>query len=437
MEFLTILLFSLVLLLCVSAGVSIVYALAIGYVIFFLYARMKKYRPKDIFKMSFSGIKTVKNILLIFALIGMLTALWRAAGTIPVIVCMASVVIQPSIVILITFLLNCLVSFLTGTAFGTAATMGVICMTMARAMGVDPMLTGGAILSGVFFGDRCSPVSTSALLVAEVTGTDLFQNIGKMVKTAFIPFLLTSLIYLGFGVLLPYSCEETIDIWPLFSGSFRLGWIALLPALLILILSLMHVHVKWAMMASILCAFLLCAAYQNVPLSEIFILLINGYHSSDPELSAMLDGGGILSMVRTAAIICISSSYAGIFQETGLLNRLKDRITAFGRKTTPYGAVLCTSVVASMIACNQTLAIMLTNQLCDTVQPDNQERAIDLENTAVVIAPLVPWSIASAVPLASVAAPTAGILAACYLYLLPMWQLFVHLFWRKNKSASV
>ena len=48
--------------------------------------------------------------------------------------------------------------------------------------------------------------------------------------------------------------------------------------------------------------------------------------------------------------------------------------------------------------------------------------ASHLENTAVVIAPLIPWSIAGAVPLATVGAPTACILTACYLYLLPVWN---------------
>lgn len=83
---------------------------------------------------------------------------------------------------LASFLLCSLVSFLTGTAFGTAATMGVICMTMAKSMNVSDVLAGGAILAGIYFGDRCSPVSTSALLVSELTKTDLYENLKGMAK---------------------------------------------------------------------------------------------------------------------------------------------------------------------------------------------------------------------------------------------------------------
>ncbi|MCI7320572.1 MAG: hypothetical protein MR540_02910 [Clostridiales bacterium] len=92
------------------------------------------------------------------------------------------------------------------------------------------------------------------------------------------------------------------------------------------------------------------------------------------------------------------------------------RCTGCGRRRiTPFGAMLCTAVAASMIACNQTLSILLTHQLCADTEPDGPSCAIDLENSVVVLAPLVPWSIAGAVPLASAGAPEQSLLAACYL----------------------
>lgn len=128
-------------------------------------------------------------------------------------------------------------------------------------------------------------------------------------------------------------------------------------------------------------------------------------------------------MVRPAAIVMLSSSYAGMFEGTGLLNPIQQRIEAMSRRCTSFGSTLLVSVLTSMVACNQTLSVMLTSQLCRGTQPDAKRFAIDLENTAIVVAPLVPWSIAGAVPLAAVGAPSAGILAACYLYLVPLWNL--------------
>ena len=156
-------------------------------------------------------------------------------------------------------------------------------------------------------------------------------------------------------------------------------------------------------------------------------LLINVYHAPDPSLSSMIDGGGIMSMVRVALIITISSSYSGIFEETGLLNGLKSKMGTLSRRFSVFGTILGTAAAAGMVACNQTLATMLVDQICKELEPDAQKFAIDMENSVIVVAPLVPWSIAGAVPLASVSAPLTSIVAAVFLYLLPLWYFGVRL----------
>jgi len=70
---------------------------------------------------------------------------------------------------------------------------------------------------------------------------------------------------------------------------------------------------------------------------------------------------------------------------------------------------------------------MLTHQLCRETEQDPEKMALYLEDTAVVLAPLVPWSIACAVPLTAVGAPAESVLAACFLYLLPIWHLGIAL----------
>ena len=411
----------------IMAGIPILAALAIGYLIFFAYSLNCGYSAKDIFAMSWKGIKTAKNILLTFLFIGMLTALWRAAGTIPAIVSYCAGLMNPAVMILMAFLLNCLVSVLTGTAFGTAATMGVICMTMAKAVGCNEILAGGAILSGVFFGDRCSPVSTSALLVAELTHTNIFDNIRLMVKTTILPLILTCVFYGVCGIVFPAAGSGNLSLAESFSSVFRLGLIPILPAVVIMVLSLFRVQVRKAMLASIVTALGVCLFWQHTDPSLIVGILVGGYKSPDPAISSMIDGGGIMSMVRVALIITISSSYSGIFEETGLLNGLKSKMGTVSRKITPFGTILMTSVAAGMVACNQPLATMLVDQICKELEPDPQKFAIDMENSVIVVAPLVPWSIAGAVPLASVSAPLTSIAAAVFLYLLPLWHFGVRL----------
>lgn len=422
MEVLTIGIFCALLIICIITGKSILYALLAGLIIFSLYGKKQGYSWRQISRMALQGVWKVKNILLTFILIGMLTALWRQAGTIPAIICYTVRLIKPSTFLLMTFLLNCLISVLTGTALGTAATIGVVCATMASALGIPSWMTGGAILSGVYFGDRCSPVSTSALLVAELTETGIYTNIKNMIKSALAPFTITCILYLTVSIQL-HGKTEMPDLGHAFGSEFRLSWIALLPAAVILLLSVVQAGVKIAMIASIVTAIPVCIGLQNMAFTELPELLLNGFHSTDVTVAAMLNGGGITSMLKVGAIVCISSSYSGIFQATGILNGFQKMVCLLANRTKPYFAVLVTSILTSVMACNQTLAIMLTGQLCSRTEPDKLRFANNLEDSAVIIAPLVPWSIACAVPLTAAGAPGYSVLFAVFLYLLPLCDL--------------
>ncbi len=431
MEILFILLFVAVLLGFVIADISIVYALLIGYAIFFVYALKKGFGALDVLKMSASGILSAKNIIINFLLIGMLTALWRASGTIPSIVCYAVKIMHPSIIVVISFLLTCLVSFLTGTAFGTSATMGAICMTIALTLGVEPMIMGGAIISGAYFGDRCSPVSTSALLIAELTKTNLYDNIKKMLSSAVVPFAASCAFFTILGFAFSPENAQIMDVNSLFSNEFKLGLVPLIPAVLILILSFARLNVKITMLASILASAIICILYQNASPLDVLAYSFSGYEATNTAVAKMINGGGIVSMLRVGAIVCISSSYSGIFQKTPLLNSVKSVIVKSSQKISTYAVTLITSLVAASIACNQTLTIMLTDQLCNDMESDKKRVAIFLENSAVVVSSLFPWSIACRVPLDSVGAPNSSLIFAAFLILLPVWSLFI---WRKKSN---
>ena len=422
MEYLVLGLFCGALVLGIVLDISMLWALSLGLVLFWSYGRRKGFSWRALAAMTWEGVATVWKILLTFLLIGVMTALWRAAGTVPVIVSAAVGLIRPEIFLLMSFLLNCGLSVLTGTSFGTAATMGVICAAMGTAMGVSPALTGGAILSGVFFGDRCSPVSTSALLTATVTDTNIYENIRAMVHTALVPFLLSCGIYGALGLSLR-SGGPGMDLRAVFAGSFRLHWTALLPAAAILILAAFRVNVRVAMTASILAALPICRFVQGLPWKEILLTALRGFAPADPEAAALVSGGGVLSMLNVSAIVCISSSYSGLFQKTGLLDGCKRGVTRLCGRIGRYPGTLVTSVLAGMVACNQTLAILLTEQLCREEYRDKRDLALDLEDTAAITSPLIPWCIAGAVPLTMVGAPLTALLTAFYLWLIPFWRI--------------
>ena len=166
---------------------------------------------------------------------------------------------------------------------------------------------------------------------------------------------------------------------------------------------------------------------QGAGISDLLKIAVWGYKPEDSQVAALLSGGGIQSMVKVFSIVCLSSCYSGMFNGTGLLEGFRGGLNRLSEKILPFGSILLTSIITVMISCNQALGIMLTHQLCVDTEQDPETLASHLENTVVVVAPLIPWSIAGAVPLASVGAPTACILTACYLYLLPIWNYAVEI----------
>ncbi|MBR4424299.1 MAG: hypothetical protein IKS68_08740, partial [Mailhella sp.] len=135
MDILTLLLFSLILLSCLAMKASVLWALAAGFLIFLAHGRVRGHAWGIMLRMALASAWRVRTILAAFALIGALTALWRASGTIPMLMCCASPLFSPSCFTLSVFLFNAAVTILIGSSFATAATAGVVCASLSLAMG--------------------------------------------------------------------------------------------------------------------------------------------------------------------------------------------------------------------------------------------------------------------------------------------------------------
>lgn len=117
------------------------------------------------------GIKTyIKGCSKLFDCIMLLTLAWALStvdgvlGTSEFIVQIASDTIPVWSVPAIIFIIAAVMSFATGTSWGTYAIVLPIAVPMAHHLGVDMIVTIGAVLSGGLFGDHCSPVSDTTIL---------------------------------------------------------------------------------------------------------------------------------------------------------------------------------------------------------------------------------------------------------------------------------
>ena len=432
------LVFAAAMVLCLFWGAkyAMLLALAVGLLAFFAVALHRGFKAPDLLRMMVKGSKRAFIVVRIFVLIGLLTALWRSGGTITFFVYHGIRLIPPSLFLLAGFALTCLLGYALGTSFGITGTVGVILMTLARSGGVPPALMAGVVLSGAYFGDRTSPASSCANLVATVTGTELYGNIRNMLKSGLVPLLLTALLY---GILSPRYPLATGEggLLELIARTYDLSFLCAVPAVLMLALPLFKVNVRLAMMLSSASAFVLTVFLQKLPVMDALKACLSGYVPGEAQLVEILSGGGLLSMLNVSCIIILSSAYSGIFEGTRMLEGLQAQLGRLADRLTCCGVMLLTSVCTTAVFCNQTIGTMMNQQLLGPVYEkkgkDKNAVALDMSNTLVVLVALCPWCIACAVPLEMLGVGPEALPWAAFLYLLPLWWLGVRIFQDKVK----
>lgn len=435
-EFAVLAAFACMLVVGIALGAPLVGLLTAGLALFLGYGLWRGNSVLALARMACEGLRQIGSVLVVFAIIGALTAVWRAAGTIPLITCWGTSVVSPSTLVAATFVLCGGMSMLTGSSFAASATVGVVCMTISNTLGMDPLLTGGAILSGSFVGDRCSPLSSSAMLVARLTGTDVSDNVRRMVRSALVPLVACLALYALLG-----SQAATGAAAPHFHGafarSFSLNPVVLAPVVVVLALALLHVDVTATMLASLACGVAVCLLVQGVPATQLPRIMVFGYQNFDPQIAHMVNGGGIVDMLDVILVVAVASTYSGIFEGTGLLTGLRDYVNRGARRTTPFLSVLATSLATCAIACDQVVAIMLTHQLCDQTERGGSALALDLENSVAILPSVIPWTTSCVGIAAFVGMPVASCAFAFLGWMIPAWTLAVSLWQHRHPRFSL
>ena len=98
--------------------------------------------------------------------------------------------------------------------------------------------------------------------------------------------------------------------------------------------------------------------------------------------------------------------------------------------------MIVVSTLTAMVLCNQAVTSILSEQLLRRCYDDREELAMDIENSGILIAGLIPWSIACSIPLAMLGADSSALLYALLLWLIPICYLFTKRFFYLRRAQE-
>lgn len=116
--------------------------------------------------------------------------------------------LSPALVPSLIFILGAIISFSTGTAYGTIGILMPLAIPLALNMSATgdlqlSIISASAVLTGAIFGDHCSPISDTTILSSMGAGCKHINHVSTQITYAlFIAFITVFLGYLpaGYGV---------------------------------------------------------------------------------------------------------------------------------------------------------------------------------------------------------------------------------------------
>ena len=376
--------------------------LLFSWIILYFFCLIKGIDYNALEKHALDAIRSAFVVVLILLSVGTLIGSWIISGTVPTIICHGLDLINPRYFLPVTVIICSIMSLATGTSYGSAGSGGLAMMGIGIAMGFPPGMIAGAVICGALFGDKLSPFSDSTNLASGMANADLFKHIRSCLWTTVPPYILTLIFFtfLGFrhvgsGVF----DEATLDSYrATLNGIFKIGWVSLLPLILVVVLLIRKVAAFISILMGALFGVFVAYFYQGRGFSEIMKTLYEGFTiSSGVEfVDKLLNRGGMMSMFDLMIVIVFAIGLGSMLEYLGVLGNILDRITKRIHSTgSLILATLGIGYVTTAIGCNMAMGQVITGRLMSPifkqrgVAPEVLSRT--LSDAGVLGGTMMPW----------------------------------------------
>jgi len=388
------------------------------------------------------GISVALRAILILFTVGLLIGSWIIAGTVPSMIYYSLLVLDPSIFYAATCAICAIIALSIGSSWTVAGTAGVALMGAASGLELSLEITAGAIISGVYFGDKMSPLSDTTNLAPAVVGTDLFTHIHHMIWTTLPSIIIALFIYLiiGFNIESADQSEQLASTMAMLQNNFNISPFMLIPVVLLLVMANKKLPPLPTILAGSLLGIVFALLFQQPAIRAmtadsatgilgifkgIWQTLFDGYlmNSGDSTIDDLLTRGGMSSMLNTVWLILCAMIFGALMDRTGLINVLVRYALSMVKGT---GSLILTTLLtcigANLIASDQYIAIVLPGRM---YKMEFQRRGLDvknlsrtLEDAGTITSPLIPWNTCGAFMSGTLGIATLAYLPFCFFNLI-------------------
>lgn len=372
------------------------------------------------------AIRLAMPAILILLVIGMLMGTWLAGGVVPALIHWGLMLLSPAWFLPTACAVCSAVSIVSGSSWSTAGTVGLALIGIGGAMGIDPAMTAGAVVSGAYFGDKLSPMSDTTNLAPAMAGTELFVHIRHQTLTTAPAWVIAMIGYAILGATLEpdVAAAEMGSIGPVIEAAFHPSLWHLVPPLVVVGLVLVRMPALPVLLLGVVLGGATAMLLEGASLPGILDVTMNGYKAAtgEPAVDELLSRGGMSSMSSTVTLVFCAMSFGGIMEGTGMLRVLAERLLRLAKTT---GSLVATTVLTcvgiNIVSGDQYIAIVVPGRMYAATYRErglhakNLSRA--LEDGGTLTSPLVPWNTCGAFMAATLMVPTGAYLGYAFLNL--------------------
>ncbi|WP_297482564.1 Na+/H+ antiporter NhaC family protein [Sulfurimonas sp.] len=185
-----------------SGSSSIFYTMLFTlFFIYILYIPKKLLYNKTYAIAAFSGAKKLFPIALILLFAFAIGKVTNDLKTGEYLATLASANISVYMLGGLIFVLSAIISFATGTSWGTFSIMIPIAAPLAMSMDANITLAIGAVISGGVFGDHCSPISDTTIISSLASDCEVVEHVQTQLPYALISGVIAFILFIVMSII--------------------------------------------------------------------------------------------------------------------------------------------------------------------------------------------------------------------------------------------